>query len=665
VIHGDLKSGNVILSKSSDGTTRAAITDFGMARARETSQGTVQSGPRGGTPDYMAPELCKGERATFVSDVYALGVLLQELSGDDASAFPKSILAKCLAQDPRDRYASAGEVVQALEPSHTRRWVLLAAVAALVVVLTGVVTYQRATAPKEVVRLAMLPFSYDSALRPLADPALRETSANLAKLTGDKRARYSAVGLQEAQSRNVGSPEQAKGILGATHVLQGTLAKENGQILLHAVLTDTRTGVNVKDWKIDYAPDQLRYIPIALAGFVTGSLHLPPLSYRAINSAAQVDYNAGTALLRHDATVDEAIAAFQRAVDQDPDSPLAYAGLAEAQWLKNSISRKRVWYDLAMENLKQAQKRDMDLPRVLFVGGTLNMLNSRYEQSVEDLTRAIELDPAYSDAYRHLARVFELNGQLDQALTSFRRAVDVDPEYYRAHLNLGQFFIRREQDREALPSLRRAVDLASEEPDVRYPLGLALMNLGQFPDAESQMRAGLARGETPIVLNGLATTLMYQREEKDAIPLLTRALELNPRYYLALRNLGICNRRLHHDKEADQANVDGLALAKAAVQINPKFGSARSFVAYFHARLRHRQEAELEIDQAKTFSTDGSEVLWMAVLTYEALGDRQATMDALRAAPAQLLGDLSRWPDLEGLHNDKQFVQLLVSKHVQ
>ncbi len=79
VIHGDLKSNNVILTKAADASTRSVITDFGMSRATEAAQSTLQSGPRGGTPDYMAPELLQGEKASVASDVYALGVMLHEL----------------------------------------------------------------------------------------------------------------------------------------------------------------------------------------------------------------------------------------------------------------------------------------------------------------------------------------------------------------------------------------------------------------------------------------------------------------------------------------------------------------------------------------------------------------------------------------------------------
>src|SRR5262249_22258572 len=81
VIHGDLKSNNVFLTRSADGSLRAVITDFGLAQGSSAATPTVQSETRAGTPDYMAPELWKGEKASIASDIYALGVILYELVG--------------------------------------------------------------------------------------------------------------------------------------------------------------------------------------------------------------------------------------------------------------------------------------------------------------------------------------------------------------------------------------------------------------------------------------------------------------------------------------------------------------------------------------------------------------------------------------------------------
>jgi serine/threonine protein kinase len=80
VIHGDLKSNNVILSTGGDGQIRAVITDFGLASGLEAAHQGAESEELRGTPRYMAPELWKGERPSLPSDLYALGVILSECS---------------------------------------------------------------------------------------------------------------------------------------------------------------------------------------------------------------------------------------------------------------------------------------------------------------------------------------------------------------------------------------------------------------------------------------------------------------------------------------------------------------------------------------------------------------------------------------------------------
>ena len=254
VVHGDLKGGNVILTQLANGAPRAVITDFGMARARESAQTAQQSGVAGGTFDYMAPELLRGERATPASDVYALGVMLHELAtgrkpndnGPQAllDSHWRSTVQKCLAQDPAHRYASGAEVAQAFAPSKTRPWFLAAAAALVIAALTGVATYQRATAPKEVYRVGVLPFEV-SGDAPLTKEHA-ETTANLAKLSGGARARYSSIALKPADAQL--TPE-ALAQREFTHVLRATFTKEKDQIVVHAFLTDTRNGVNIKDWK--------------------------------------------------------------------------------------------------------------------------------------------------------------------------------------------------------------------------------------------------------------------------------------------------------------------------------------------------------------------------------------------------------------------------------
>jgi serine/threonine protein kinase len=72
VVHGDFKSGNVLLVRAADNTVRAVITDFGLARTHEAARDSRSA--RVGTPAYMAPEQVKGEALSPQTDVYSFGV---------------------------------------------------------------------------------------------------------------------------------------------------------------------------------------------------------------------------------------------------------------------------------------------------------------------------------------------------------------------------------------------------------------------------------------------------------------------------------------------------------------------------------------------------------------------------------------------------------------
>ncbi len=111
LVHRDIKPQNLLL-RESDGCLK--ITDFGIARAAEETTRLTRPGKVIGTDHYMAPEQLHDGKITPAVDVYACGVVANELLPQSRAPELREIIERCLREDPAERFSDAQALGEAL-----------------------------------------------------------------------------------------------------------------------------------------------------------------------------------------------------------------------------------------------------------------------------------------------------------------------------------------------------------------------------------------------------------------------------------------------------------------------------------------------------------------------------------------------------------------------
>ncbi|MBU6451316.1 MAG: protein kinase [Cyanobacteria bacterium REEB67] len=81
VVHRDLKPANIMVSQAANGKLIVKVLDFGLAKINQQDrekQSLTSIGEIFGSPFYMSPEQCAGEKVDNRSDIYSLGCTLFE-----------------------------------------------------------------------------------------------------------------------------------------------------------------------------------------------------------------------------------------------------------------------------------------------------------------------------------------------------------------------------------------------------------------------------------------------------------------------------------------------------------------------------------------------------------------------------------------------------------
>jgi tetratricopeptide (TPR) repeat protein len=236
-----------------------------------------------------------------------------------------------------------------------------------------------------------------------------------------------------------------------------------------------------------------------------------------------------------------------------------------------TFERNEVWRD-AETLWADCVKKSPDKARPYTNLGKALLHKKRFDEALDNLLKAIQIDPNYIEARLNLGFVYETNGDTDKAIEQYRKAIQINPSFAKAYNNLGVSLLKQDKTDEAIQNIQKALQL---DPG----LAAAYMNMGTALAEQNKFEAAIEYYNKALQINPniarvqflLGDALLKQGRADQGIQHLKIALQIDPDYDEALNNLG---GQLLQQGKIDEA----LAYLNRALEINPDLAQAHNNV---------------------------------------------------------------------------------------
>jgi serine/threonine protein kinase/Tfp pilus assembly protein PilF len=543
VIHRDLKPGNLMVT--ADG--RLTILDFGLAAplSKPGEDVTVEDLaatiiPLSGTLRYIAPEQLRGEQPDARSDIYSAGAVVYEmLTGRppfdmtvatvlvdyvlNKAPLPPSrlrteispqmdeIVLRCLSKNAEHRYQTARDLL-----ADFRRTLVSGPAAAKSV---AVLYFENLGGQKE-----------DEYFR---DGITEDITTELAKIK-DLRI-FSRSAVLPYHDKPV-TPYYVGQQLSASHVVEGSIRRENNRIRITASLVETKTGHTLWAERFDRELKDVFAIQDEIAQNVASTLRviLTEVEKHAIEKLPTADVRAYDLYLRgrhffhqfRRKGFDLAKDMFAQAIEIDPLYARAHAGIADCcaflymYWESNETNLKH-----ADEASRKALELDPDLAEAHASRGLTASLKHEYAEAQREFDTAMRLNPKLFEAYYFYARSFYSQGDFKQAVQWFEQARRVLPEDYQSPMLMASALSGMKRTHEAeeayhsgLAAAEKHLEIHPRDARALYFGANALAQLGEKERATRWAERALElEGEERMVLYNVACVFTLLAEYDRAI----------------------------------------------------------------------------------------------------------------------------------------------------
>ena len=232
---------------------------------------------------------------------------------------------------------------------------------------------------------------------------------------------------------------------------------------------------------------------------------------------------------------------FNQAIEKDPAYALAYAGLADTYFrLSTTYLAPHEAWPKAIEAAERALELDDQIAEAHTSMGAINQwYRWRWSDAERDYRRAIELNPGYALAYGRYGSYLATMGRGEEAIENLKRALEIDPLSLGLNTSLSVAYYFAQRYDEALEQCRKTSDIDPNYYPAHEVLGWIYDQQGEFQQAIDELEIAYSLGNSGETHATLAYVYARAERRDDARKLLEELKEEAKRKYVSPYSLAL------------------------------------------------------------------------------------------------------------------------------
>lgn len=164
---------------------------------------------------------------------------------------------------------------------------------------------------------------------------------------------------------------------------------------------------------------------------------------------------------------------------------------------------------------REILKEQTDNITALHFLGVIYYQQKKYDLAIQFIKTALQIEPAYTDAWNNLGIIYRDLGQFDEAIACYQKALSFNPNFVQAYINLGNTFQAMNRLDEAIISYKKATELRPDISGIYLNLGLIYQKKGQFEEAVKCCMKELLINPAETKINYILGTVFLAMGEVD------------------------------------------------------------------------------------------------------------------------------------------------------